>query len=168
MNKDLLEIFKNVNDWLKFAETKNATLIAFNSGVIFGIYRIKSHDSVEANETLLAFLTLCTVVFIVSIIYSLFSFVPRVKMTKAGLFSSSKDKSVIHFECLKRMSVNSILIEILGDREFTSLEKDLALQIKINSMIASRKYAHFTISIWLSVISATAMCSGLLYSHILT
>ncbi len=36
MKEELNYIFGNVNEWLKFAEAKNAALIAFDSGLIAG------------------------------------------------------------------------------------------------------------------------------------
>ena len=44
MNKDLLEIHNNVKDWLKFAEAKNAMIIAFNGASIFGISKMPILD----------------------------------------------------------------------------------------------------------------------------
>tara|TARA_R100000935_G_C2793606_1_gene147126 strand:+ start:260 stop:481 length:222 start_codon:yes stop_codon:yes gene_type:complete len=35
-------IFKNVNEWLKFAEQKNAALLLLNGGMIWGITRVLS------------------------------------------------------------------------------------------------------------------------------
>jgi hypothetical protein len=43
MNEDFKYAFTNVNDWLKFAEAKNAGLIALNTAAIIGI--LQSNDS---------------------------------------------------------------------------------------------------------------------------
>lgn len=40
LDKKLDTIFKNVNDWLKFAEQKNAALLVLNVGLIWGISRV--------------------------------------------------------------------------------------------------------------------------------
>ena len=42
LDDKLKDIFTIVNDWLKFAEAKSATLIAANAGLIFGIGRLIS------------------------------------------------------------------------------------------------------------------------------
>ena len=44
MEEDFLSklgsIFKNANDWLKFAEQKNAALLVLNGGIVWGITRV--------------------------------------------------------------------------------------------------------------------------------
>ncbi|MCP4218773.1 MAG: hypothetical protein GY765_29345, partial [bacterium] len=40
MEERLKSIFANVNDWLKFAEAKNAALVAFNSAIIFAVLSV--------------------------------------------------------------------------------------------------------------------------------
>ena len=40
MNKELLLIFSNINEWLRFAEAKNAMIIAFNGASIYGIVKL--------------------------------------------------------------------------------------------------------------------------------
>ncbi len=37
MEEKLKDVFLNVNDWLKFAESKNGALLALDSGLIFGV-----------------------------------------------------------------------------------------------------------------------------------
>lgn len=37
---ELKDIFENVNAWLKFAEGKNAALIAFNGALTVGLLRV--------------------------------------------------------------------------------------------------------------------------------
>ncbi len=37
MKENLQEIFRNINDWLRFAEAKNAVIIALNGAAIWGI-----------------------------------------------------------------------------------------------------------------------------------
>ena len=47
ITQQLYQVFNNVNDWLKFAEAKNAMLIAFNGASIFGIIKLLSLDFVS-------------------------------------------------------------------------------------------------------------------------
>jgi|AntRauMFilla1563_2_1112583.scaffolds.fasta_scaffold20749_4 hypothetical protein len=50
MDEKLKEIFSNINDWLKFADAKSATLIAGNGALIFGMGRLISSFKPEGND----------------------------------------------------------------------------------------------------------------------
>jgi hypothetical protein len=91
---------------------------------------------------------------IFSTINCLISFAPRVKIIKGGFYNSGKIANVLFFEYLKGINNIQIIKEITGEldeEKYTTFEKDIAEQIKQNSIIASRKYSHFTISVWLTI-----------------
>ena len=46
--KVLEKILKGVNEWLKFAEQKNATLIALNAGIIWGVSKLLNNIKIES------------------------------------------------------------------------------------------------------------------------
>ena len=54
MEDKLKDIFENVNNWLKFAEAKNATIVAGNGLLIFGICRLLKDTSI--NEWILYYI----------------------------------------------------------------------------------------------------------------
>jgi hypothetical protein len=61
MADKLKDIFENVNNWLKFAEAKNATLIAGNGLLIFGV--LKTIHEVNINIYLLYYIYFCLILF---------------------------------------------------------------------------------------------------------
>lgn len=152
--EQLYKIFNNVNDWLKFAEAKNAMLIAFNSASIYGITQLFNLDYIKKCEPLIWYLIIVIIILVFSTICSLISFAPRVKIISGGLYAPSDTPNVLFFEYLKTKSNIEILNEVTGitdDTSFTTIEKDTAEQIKQNSILASRKYSYFTISVWLTI-----------------
>ena len=74
MKDELNRIFSNVNDWLKFAETKNAGLVVFNSAAIFGIMQ-----AFPAENTFVVFKWLMILLFGISICISIYTFLPVLK-----------------------------------------------------------------------------------------
>lgn len=56
MKEDLKEIFKNVNDWLKFVEIKNVMLLVFNSVFFVGVFKVFVDD--DSFKNLLIFVGL--------------------------------------------------------------------------------------------------------------
>lgn len=154
MNQDLLEIFKNVNEWLKFAEAKNAMLIALNGVAIFGVGQIQTYDFISKHYLVEIWLSLAIVVLVFSTVCSLLSFVPRLKIVKEGLFTSKTECNRFYFESLRSLSGDEIIDKVLGTGKSTNaseLDKDLAEQIRQNAKITSRKYSYFTIAIWMTI-----------------
>ena len=119
----LQKIFTNVTDWLKFAETKNSMLIAFNGASIFGF--VKLLDVIVKTETVANgvpknitlgdttiggwYIGLGITQLVFSAIIGLCSFVPRVKMIKGGWFSGKPYANVLFFEYLRTRSAKQIL-----------------------------------------------------------
>lgn len=152
--EQLYRVFNNVNDWLKFAEAKNAMIIAFNSASIYGITQLFSLKYLQESETLFNYLIVVIVILVFSTVSSLISFAPRVKIIKGGLYAPSNISNVLFFEYLKTKTNNEIIQEITGvsnANSYATIEKDIAEQIKQNSIIASRKYSYFTIAVWLTI-----------------
>jgi hypothetical protein len=74
----LKDIFENVNNWLKFAEAKNATLIAGNGLLIFGV--LKTIHELKIDNYLLWYIYFCLALFSLSLVIALISFIPKVKI----------------------------------------------------------------------------------------
>jgi len=152
LEEQLHKIFANVNDWLKFSEAKNAMLIAFNAASIFGMLKMYDFQYIKDSEGLKIYIMIVIILLIFSTANSLISFAPRVKMVKEGLFVGETASNILFFEYLKGRSANEILKEISEKEEgFSKMETDLAEQIKQNSIIASRKFSYFTISVWITI-----------------
>ena len=93
------------------------------------------------------------------------SFVPKLKIVKTGLFASGEDSNVLFLEYLKNQSDKSVFNEITGQKHETGskIEQDMANQIVQNSIIASRKYSHFTIAIWMTIIAYVTILFALIF-----
>lgn len=152
--EQLYKIFNNVNDWLKFAEAKNAMIIAFNSASIYGITQTFNLDCIKNSTFLTNYLFFVIILLVFSTICSLISFAPRVKIIKGGYYAPGNIPNVLFFEYLKTKTNIEIIKEVTGvldEKTFATIEKDIAEQIKQNSIVASRKYSYFTISVWLTM-----------------
>ena len=152
MEERLKFIFSNVNEFLRFAEAKNAMIIAFNAGSIYGISQTYALEIVKSWEFMKVYMTISIVLLVFSTIISLLSFVPKLKIIKKGFFSEDAS-NVLFFEYLKNKTSAEILKEVndLKEESYSTFEKDIAEQIKQNSLIASRKYSYFTIAVWLTI-----------------
>jgi hypothetical protein len=152
--EQLYKIFNNVNDWLKFSEAKNAMLIAFNSASIYGITQAFAIDFIKSRDYLKAYLIVVIILLVFSTILSLVSFAPKLKIIKGGFYASGDTPNVFFFEYLKNKTNIEIIQEVTGiidETTFTKIEKDISEQIVQNSIIASRKYSHFTIAVWITI-----------------
>jgi hypothetical protein len=156
MKEDLKEIFKNVNDWLKFAETKNAMLLAFNGVIIFGVSKFFS-DNCELKELFYFvgpyYRFVFPVIISVSILLLLFSFIPQTKMIKLGEKKKPKNVNVLFFDHLETLKPQELLEEVYGttNPSVTNIEKSYAQQIIVNSEITSRKFDTFKVAAWITV-----------------
>ncbi|WP_421774257.1 Pycsar system effector family protein [Gracilimonas sp.] len=145
MNENLLEIFKNVNEWLKHAEAKNAMLVAFDGAAIFGLAQIHSADFIKNSEFLCYSLIGAIGLLTISLIIALISFSPQLSFKPEIGAAMQSEKNMIFFEYLRKIPTELIGKEITGVdfSKLGQLDRDLAEQIKQNSIIASSKYNHF-------------------------
>ena len=155
VNKEerLLKVLNNVNDWLKFAESKNAMLIAFNAASIFGAAQLSALDSVKKSELLINYIIIVVIILVFSTVVSMLSFVPRIKILKGGLYAPSKVRNRLFYEYLKGQNEVQIIQQVCETTEgtFKEFEIDIANQIQQNASIASKKFSYFTIAVWLTL-----------------
>lgn len=148
MEDKLKDIFSNINDWLKFAEIKTATLLAGNGVIIFGLFRIFKDTETIHN----LFISIVIILLSLSIFINLLSLIPSLKMP---FILYTKDKSIhdnlLYFGDIVKYSINEYLRKINnGTKQFTEFEKYYAEQIIINSTIALKKFRLFIMSIYLT------------------
>jgi predicted component of viral defense system (DUF524 family) len=166
MNKELLEIHSNVKDWLRFAEAKNAMLIAFNGASIYGVAKLPFWAQDNKTTFLEGYLYFMIIVLVLSTIACLVSFVPRVKFFLSSINSSNNESNIFFFEHLAKSTPEKILKELEtkgASDEFTKLDMDLVVQIQQLSTVTRRKYSLFTVAVWASV---AAYISPLLAGYI--
>ncbi len=150
----LKDTLTKVNDWLKFAETKNAANIAFCSASIFAVLRITLNmQSLGCYaKWYILFIITCLVI---SLTISLLSFVPKLKAPWLHIDNRNKDDNLLYYGHACKYS-GSKYLEILYDKkshESKNYEIELAYsnQIVTNSKIAYIKYEHFNSAIWFTL-----------------
>ena len=168
MDDKLKEIFSNINDWLKFAEAKSAALIAGNAVLIFGMSKLILSN--ETNEAFVAYLIFCSFLCLVSLSICLLSVVPALNMPwDAKPKGITGTDNLLYFGDIAKYSPLAYLNELaekIGSQneEFSGYQKDLALEIITNSVIAQRKFYYFKIAIWILLSAVVSpLISSLFY-----
>lgn len=169
ITEKLLSILQMVNDWLKFAEAKNAVLLAFCSAAITAIFTyltasITIHNSMKIG-LLISLLLLC-----ISSLICFLSFLPKTDaelFTQLGRRANIKSKSLVKatdnfyfFGNLRKYNSDSLLEAIdklyydgKVSKPYKKEDLDLTSQITINSEIASTKFEFFRIALWFVIIA---------------
>lgn len=139
---------KVINDWLQFAEKKNATLLVLNAGAIWGVSRlVKGDESLELLALSLLWLGLAAIG--VSAFFCVFSLLPNLKI---GALEKAADvcenDNSLFFGDIAKYSPDQYLELLrscyqLKDVVFLKAHRDYAEQLIVNSRIAKRKYVIF-------------------------
>jgi len=164
----LQKIFTNVNDWLKFADTKSSILLAFNGASIFGLTKMFDFQFIKDHDWTHVYIYCALAQLIFSSIWCLICLTPRVTILQGALAPQTAHPNILFYEYLKTKTGTDILKELYNTNEgdFTRYERDLAEQIKQNSIIASRKYSYFTVAVWLTISSyITFILAGIFIAY---
>jgi hypothetical protein len=154
--KELEFVFKNVVEFLKFGEAKNAALIALNGVVLVNALKMLADGTIKA-EPLVLYGWVLVAFAAISLLLAMLSFAPQTKIDWMwGRIDSASRRNVIFYGEIRNMSAKEYLEELaksLGsDRShFTDYEEDFANQIVVNSKIAYRKYNFFRVALWFLV-----------------
>jgi hypothetical protein len=161
LTEKLIVIFQNVNDWLKFAEAKNAILLTFCGAAITTITTYVSTATNIPNSLrtglLIAIFFLC-----LSSLTCTLSFLPNTKpITTKSSNSKLKDTDIFYFfGDLKKYnatellsSINRLYFENSIPTPYKKEDLDIAKQITINSRIAATKFDFFRTGVWLLIVS---------------
>ena len=157
MEDRLFKIFNNTNDWLKFAETKFASLLAGNGVLIFGILRLLKWQ--ETPFLLKIYIIIVLVQLILSFIFCLVSFIPSLELPWLYKAQNPTDSdNLLFFMDISKYSPIHYLNKLTSSLKTTNHDHSdyeimISKQIITNSVIASRKYKLFKISIWFTVSS---------------
>ena len=155
--EDKLElVFSHVNDWLKFAENKNTTVLATSAGLIWGASRIFSSWSSD--------LFWINIVLIAAYLFAIFSFITCLSSLLPILsniwFRPRKiqgNENMLYFGDIAKFQDYEYLKYIKEKLNVTHVdsewEKDYSNQIVNNASIAWDKYSRFRIASWLLLIS---------------
>lgn len=160
MEDRLRYIFGLVNDWLKFAETKNAALVVAVSALLVVV--CDHFPDAHATPWVRWSCIVGCALLVVGGAVSLVSFIPDVNFK---WLSAKCERRATHnlffFGEIAQYSEFDFL-DALYDAEslpnqHKKLEADLAGQIVKNSQITVRKFAQFKIACWIAVIGIVAL-----------
>lgn len=155
----LKDLYKDISDWLKFAEAKNAALLTFNGVLIFGLLKIDlSGNLIFLSKTI----SLCAMILCVNIAIILSSFLPSLLQDKKILSIDTShlrniNKNYLFYGNLKGINIDDF-INIIKERysieadENDNYIKDLCHQILSVSTIAIKKYNIFKLSICITLL----------------
>ncbi|MDQ7003442.1 MAG: DUF5706 domain-containing protein [Ghiorsea sp.] len=139
MDEKLKEIFYNINDWLKYAEAKSATLIAVNGALIFGISDVIS--SFNTTGFLTSYLVFCLVLCSISLAICLLSVIPSLKMPwdakPKGVLPTD---NIFYFADIAKYTPQTFLKKLAKrineeHHTFSGYQQDLTQQIIVNSVL---------------------------------
>lgn len=164
MEESLTSSFKNINDWLRYAETKSATLLGANGVLIFGLVRTFQQWQ-QIPDWALWYGIFVLLLVAASSALLLISFSPSMDMP--WRFKSKKPESsdnLLYFDHVAKYSPLKYLQSYCAasgkpEHQPTDMEVMLAKQIIANSVIAKRKFEIFNLAVWLSI---TALVSPVL------
>lgn len=173
MKEAVKDIFSNVNEWLKFAEAKNAALIAFHLGSIFGAATIATQRDTPINPPISTYLYSFIILSAIGLFFALFSFWPQTKIEAAlskkieDFFHSktpTTDGNLLFYGYINECGKNRYLNELCGcynkqPGTCTKLELDYVEQIVVNSRITVRKYFYFKIALLITIVAVLSPIS---------
>ncbi len=170
MEDRLKYILTLVNEWLAFAEKKNALLIAADSAVILGLIRILKND---LSTCLYIYVYSAIGCLLVSALSCLISFIPKLK--KPLLFPLKKPQSsdnLFFYGDIAKYTpadyINALYkASELETSKILSIEKALSEQIIINSRIALTKYKYFRLALWMTISAVITPILSLFFYYFL-
>lgn len=172
MEDKLKYIFENTNNWLNFAEAKNAAVLAFNIALIAAI------TSTDLLKNYVTIMYIIIAILTLSIIVSILSFVPKTNNTISDniyistigkidkiierIFKEDVKENLLFYGYISQLGIDQVdeyIQKMINsydmdeeDRKITGFEKELAEEIIINSRITQRKYNYFKASIYILII----------------
>lgn len=139
--------YNHAFEMLKFGETKNIALIAFNGAIIVGLSKLISDD---VCETLRYYLIYSIAMCAISIFISFSALIAKIKHSKNDI-SLNKSNNLLFYATLAHMSDVELIEKLVNsyqcERSNENHEKDLANQVIITSQIAARKFKLYNIAI---------------------
>lgn len=165
LDKKLDTIFKNVNDWLKFAEQKNAALLVLNVGLIWGVSRVlPTNVELEPLNYWLNFIGYACL--ILSAIACIISFMPMLNDCWFSQGERRQSDNCLFFGDIAKYDAASyikLLINKLPEPTVkeSGFDLDYANQITNNAKIALTKYKWFGVSSKITILGSVLLSISL-------
>lgn len=165
ITEKLLSILHLINDWLKFAEAKNALLLAFCGAAITAIVTyLSAAPNISSEPLRIGLLFSLFLLCICSVICSL-SLLPKTdreyliwwkkKPSKKFKNLQQETDNLYFYDEIRKYSstdlldsMNKLYFDNKLQPPYKKEDLDIADQIVINSQIASAKFAFFRVALW--------------------
>jgi hypothetical protein len=140
--------YNHAFEMLKFGETKNIALIAFNGAIIVGLSKLISEDICEIliNYYLVYSIAMCAI----SIFICFSALIAKIKHSRNDI-SLNRSNNLMFYATLAHMTDIELIEKLVStyqcERSNENHEKDLANQVIITSQIAARKFKLYNIAI---------------------
>jgi hypothetical protein len=167
LSKKLSRIFQNVNDWLKFAEAKNAVLLAFSGAGITATLTVLVSSDKLPNSLQRGFIVV-TILLCICALFCTISFLPKTNLDKilsiqSNWFQSEQpqpEDNLYFFGHLRKYKTLQLLdrldacyLDNATPKPYSKEAQDLALQVIINSEVAFEKFQVFTCAIYTLIVA---------------
>jgi hypothetical protein len=146
MEDKLKFIYHHANDMIRFAEAKNAILIAFNGALIVGMIKLSSNFIAPYNWWLLAPIIYIVFMNVVSIYIALTAIFAQINPKETNLELRRSD-NLLFFGSVAHLTKDELWDKMISRYNLESkneiYEKDLCQQTIIVSQITVRKFKKF-------------------------
>lgn len=152
----LKDTLSKVNDWIKFAEAKNAANVAFCSATIFALTRVvTSKESI--NIYIMYYIFFVLLCLILSLSISLFSFIPKLRIPWLYIGKRNDQDNLLFFGHACKYTAKSYLEKLYDGKDQSNENKKLETlysgQIVVNSKVAYIKFKQFDLAIYFTMIA---------------
>jgi hypothetical protein len=154
MEERLKEILALVNEHQRFAETKNAALLAVDAAAVLGVLQVLAGDA-QVQRALAIYLISVGIAAVISGIMTLLSFVPQTHIPWIRILSDpTPADSLLFFGDIQKYNPDRYLEALrvatnTQKQQPTKLERMYAEQIIVNGRITARKFTYFRYAIWM-------------------
>ncbi|AFY44687.1 DUF5706 domain-containing protein [Nostoc sp. PCC 7107] len=178
----LLIIFQNVNEWLRFAEAKNAILLAFSGAGVTATITLLATVEKLPNSLRIGLLLTTSLLCISALICSL-SFIPKTNLERLlwlqtmpmrNSTSAIRDTDNLYFFGDLQKYDSQGLLKALNKyyfdnnmKTFKKEYKDIASQITINARITFLKFRIFTYAVYILIFSILVIPCSILISLVI-
>lgn len=151
------------SNWVKFAEAKNAGLLAAASGVVFML--IDHYPAKTFPDAVRAFFWVGGVSLTISAVICLISFIPHLTFPMIGRTEEPQSRdNLMFFADIAKYSASEYLDALYraeGSSPVASkIQSDLAAQVIANACISLKKFRYYTLAAWVAGVGVLALAIG--------
>lgn len=159
-------IHQQVNDQLKFGESKNGAVLILNSAIVIGYLTLLPFSLSDCPPTILIYSISFLFFNTAAILISLCSLLPDLDNEIKQTSKNTNDVNLLFFIDLSFLSEEELILRMINELQLqTNCEnspfaKQLANQIIKLSIIGKNKHRHFVFAIWLTIFGITTPVIG--------